>query len=283
MGKLQKGCVVLMNSDDRFYVAAVQMNSQDDVEKNLKNAGKLIDSAVAGGAALVALPEYSSYLSDHKVVEHAESLEGEIVTFFRKKAKETGVYLHCGSFIEKSDDVTRAYNTSVLIDPGGEIVTSYRKIHLFDVNLPGQASIMESKNFKAGQDIIVAETDLGPFGFALCYDLRFPELFRALVDQGARLVFVPAAFTLYTGKDHWEVLLRARAVENQVYIVAPAQFGVHPDNKTCFGASMIIDPWGTVIARASEGTGHGLAPIDWSLLEKFRQRMPSLKHRTLKI
>lgn len=268
---------------EKLYAAVIQMNSRDDVEKNLADAGKLIDSAAEEGARLIVLPEYSSYHSDYGTIEHADNLDGKVLKFFKEKAREIKAYLHCGSFIEQSDDPVKAYNTSVLIDPAGDITACYRKMHLFDVNVPGQVSIRESNKFKAGKEVVVAETDIGTFGFTICYDLRFPELYRMLVDRGARLIFVPAAFTLYTGKDHWEVLLRARAIENQVYIVAPAQFGVHPDNKACFGASMIIDPWGTVIARASEGVGYAIAPIEWSLLEKFRQRIPSLKHRVLSI
>lgn len=257
------------------------MNSGDDTKKNLSSAESLIEAAAADGAKLVVLPEYSSYLSDHNITGHAEPIDGEIISFFRNKAKELNIYLHCGSFIEQSEQPSKAYNTSVLIDSSGRVVSCYRKIHLFDVYVPNQVNIKESNSYKAGNKIVTAETELGCFGFAICYDLRFPELFRALTDRGAGLIFVPAAFTLYTGKDHWEPLLRARAIENQVYVAAPGQFGVHPDHKTCFGGSMIIDPWGTVIARASEGVGYAAATIDWALQDKFREAVPSLKHRVL--
>ena len=263
----------------KFKVAAIQMNSKDVVSDNLETAGRLFESAAAEGARLIVLPEYANYLSTRKKLEHAESLEGDTIHRYRQMARRLGIYLNCGSFVEKSDDPGRAFNTSVLIDPNGEIAAAYRKIHLFDVHIPGQVDSRESKIFKPGNKVVTVDTHLCRMGFTICYDLRFPEQYRALTDSGARLIMVPAAFTLYTGKDHWETLLRARAIENQVFIVAAGQFGSHPVGNTCFGGSMVIDPWGTVISRASEGTGYALGTIDPAVQERIRRSLPCLDHR----
>lgn len=265
----------------KLRVAAVQLNSQEDVEANLKSAESLIEAAVADGSRLVVLPEYANYLAETDKLKHAETLEGRTISLFRKIAEKHGVYLHCGSFIEKSEDPNRAFNTSVLIAPQGEVVAVYRKIHLFDVVIPEQVEARESATIKPGRKVVVADTDFGRVGLTICYDLRFPELYRALTDKGARLIFVPAAFTLYTGKDHWEPLLRARAIENQVFIIAAGQFGSHPPGHMCYGNSMVIDPWGTVIARAAEGVGYIIADIDWSIQERVRRNLPCLEHRAL--
>lgn len=266
-----------------FIAAAIQLNSQDQPDINLDAIFRHVSGAARNGAQMVALPESAHYLSDQDMAAHAEPLNGPTVSLYRQLARDLGIYLHCGSFPEcspeHSNDPQRAFNTAVLISPEGDILAVYRKIHLFDVSIDGAVDHMESRQIIPGNQSVVAETRYGRIGFAICYDLRFPELFRQLADKGADIIILPAAFTLYTGKDHWEVLLRARAIENQVYVIAPAQWGPHPVNKTCFGNSMIIDPWGTVIARASEGQGSVLASIDPARTAVVRRQIPCLQNR----
>jgi deaminated glutathione amidase len=263
----------------RFIAAALQLNTKDNLEDNLNTISSLVDLAVKDGAELVVLPENANYLADEGKLDHAELLDGPTMITYSDLARRNNIYLHCGSFLEKSDDPQRSFNTSVLINPEGKIIETYRKIHLFDVNIGGQAVFMESKHIIPGDKCVVAKTPLANIGMTICYDLRFPELFRSLTDKGADLITIPAAFTLYTGKDHWEPLLRARAIENQVFIIASGQWGVHPENKTCFGSSMIIDPWGTILARASEGVGYITAPIDLDLQISVRSQIPCLENR----
>ncbi len=263
----------------RFIAAAIQLNTKDNVDESLSTISNLVEMAVRDGAQFVVLPEYANYLADANKLNHAEPLDGPTMAAYGELARRNNIYLHCGSFLEKSDDPQRSFNTSVLIDPEGKIVETYRKIHLFDVNIGGQVTFMESKHIVPGEKSVVAKTPIANIGMTICYDLRFPELFRSLTEKGANLITVPAAFTLYTGKDHWEPLLKARAIENQVYVVAPGQWGTHPENKTCFGGSMIIDPWGTVLARASEGVGYITAPIDLDLQTVIRRQIPCLENR----
>ena len=263
----------------KFLAAAVQLNSRNDSAANLDSITRLVASTAGEGARLVVLPEYANYLADDDKLAHAEPIEGPTVSAYRDLARRHGIVLHCGSFLERSGDPQRAYNTSVLIAPDGEIIATYRKIHLFDVAIGDRVENLESSHILPGNRSVVARTPVGDIGMAICYDVRFPELFRALTDQGAGLIAIPAAFTLYTGKDHWEVLLRARAIENQVFIVAPGQWGSHPNARACFGASMIIDPWGTVLARASEGVGYIVAPIDPALTTRVRQQIPCRDNR----
>lgn len=263
----------------KFLAAAIQLNSQDDVAANCDAIARLVGAAAADGADLVVLPEYANYLADEGKVAHAESLDGPTISTYRDLARRHDIVFHCGSFLETAADPQRTYNTSVLIAPDGEVIATYRKIHLFDVAIDGGVDSLESRDILPGRRSVVAETPLGRIGMAICYDVRFPELFRTLVDKGAGVVTMPAAFTLYTGKDHWEVLLRARAIENQVFIIAPGQWGGHPNNRSCFGSSMIIDPWGTVMARASEGVGFVMAPVDFAFQERVRQQIPCLDNR----
>jgi predicted amidohydrolase len=188
-----------------------------------------------------------------------------------------------GSFLERSASDGRSYNTSLLVDPAGTILAAYRKMHLFDVDLPGQVTVRESDGRVPGEDVVTAATALGTIGMSICYDLRFPELYRRLVRAGATLVTVPAAFTAYTGAAHWETLLRARAIENQVYVIAPNQTGTSPHGFPDYGHSMIVDPWGTVVARAGDGEAIVTAPIDAELLARIRREMPCLAHTRLLI
>lgn len=263
----------------KLRVAVVQLNSQDDLDSNLQCIEELTKSAASDKAQLVVLPEYANYLAEARKGEHAESLDGKTMELYKGLAGSLNIYFHCGSFLEKSENPERPYNTSVFINPWGEIMAYYRKIHLFDVVIPGQVDARESNTITPGNRAVTVDTEFGTFGFTICYDLRFPELFGTLTSLGAKMIFTPAAFTLYTGKDHWETLLRARAIENQVFIVAPAQFGSHPPGKPCFGNSMVVDPWGTVIAKASEGVGYAVCDIDWKIQDNVRKNLPCLEHK----
>ena len=263
-----------------FRIAAVQMNTRDDKNENLRKAGALIDEAARAGANLVALPEMFNVLGPNEVVRAArEPADGPTADFLRSKAREHAIYVHGGSIPVMVEGTDKAWNTTLVFDPQGELIARYNKIHLFDIDVTGHVADNESSRFEAGQEMVTFETEHGQFGLTICYDIRFPELYRALTLAGARVIFQPAAFTLYTGKDHWEALIRARAIENQVYMVCPAQFGSHPPNKQCFGNAMIVDPWGTVIARAPERECVVFADIDYAQQDKIRAQVPSLKNR----
>ncbi|HEY8038242.1 MAG TPA: carbon-nitrogen hydrolase family protein [Polyangiaceae bacterium] len=268
-------------------VAVVQLNTQDDLALNLSRVRGWIDEAAAAGAQLVTLPENFAFMGEeaHKR-ELAERLDGAfpgpILTALGEAAAARGVWVLGGGMPGKSDDPARPYNTSVLLDPRGTIAATYRKVHLFDVSLPDGTSHRESAATSAGVDAVTAEVLGVRVGLSVCYDVRFPELYRRLVDQGARVVTVPSAFTLTTGKDHWHALLRARAIENQVYVLAPAQHGKHPRGRQTYGKSVVIDPWGEVVAQCSEGEGFALARLDFAYQDRVRTSLPSLLHRKWK-
>jgi deaminated glutathione amidase len=267
-----------------FLAAVVQLNCTSDEAANWESARSLIERAAGYGAKLVATPENTNYLGPHEEkVRRAEPLEGPTVTRFADLARRLGVWLLLGSYNEKSDEPSRCYNTSVLLSPEGKIVATYRKIHLFDVDVPGGVRFAESATCKPGEEVAVADTDLGKLGLSICYDLRFAELYRKMTDQGAHMLAVPAAFTLATGKDHWEPLMRARAIENQCYVLAPAQHGEHDDAglKASYGHAMIVDPWGLVVARASDGPGIALAEIDLERAARIRRAIPVAQHRRI--
>ena len=194
-------------------------------------------------------------------------------------ARRTEAWLLLGGFPERASDPGRIRNTSVLLRADGTIAAVYRKIHLFDVDVPGGKRFRESETIEAGDAPVVAETPWGPLGLTICYDLRFPELYRALVARGARLLAVPSAFTAETGKDHWSVLLRARAIENQAYVFAPAQFGHHGGNRRSWGHALVADPWGTVLAECGDHEGFALAPVDFDYQDRVRATLPCLSHR----
>jgi len=194
-------------------------------------------------------------------------------------ARELGIHLLAGSILEEIPDSDKVYNTSLFFSPQGSLVARYCKIHLFDVAIQAGVSALESGTRQAGGEVVVAQTDLCPMGLSICYDLRFPELYRALTGRGARIIFVPSAFTALTGEAHWEPLLRARAIENQVYIVAPDQLGKNPKSFATYGNSMIVDPWGRVIARASDSPGVIFAEMDLDYLARVRAELPALSHR----
>ncbi len=262
-----------------MLVAAVQMNSREDKETNVLKAEKLIDEAATKGAEVVALPEYFNFLGpDKEKISQAEEIPGPTIERLMDKATQHKIYILCGSILEKGTEPNKAFNTSVLINPQGEIIAKYRKIHLFDVKIKEGVIYQESATIQRGEEIVTADTELVKFGLSICYDLRFPELYRKLTFNGAQVIFVPAAFTLYTGKDHWESLIRARAIENQVYIIAPAQIGFHLPDKQCYGKSMVVDPWGIVIAKASDREMVILAELDFSYQNKIKKELPSLLH-----
>jgi predicted amidohydrolase len=263
----------------RYLAAAIQLDSQNDKEKNLKVAEEFIDEAASKGAKLIGLPEMMNFIGNEEgEFENAESIPGPTIERMAFKAKKYKIWLHCGSIFEKIENEKKLYNTTVFLNPDGKIAAIYRKIHLFDVNISNGPSFKESSTKKPGDQIVVTNTDLGKIGFSICYDMRFSEIYKIMALKGAQIIFVPAEFTLHTGKDHWEPLLRARAIENLCYVIAPAQIGVKTTFQT-YGKSMIIDPWGNVIARASDKPSVILSEIDLNYLESVRKQVPSLTNR----
>lgn len=260
----------------KFMVAVVQMDTQNDKQANWQQMAAFVDEAAAKGAQLVAFPEVVNILSEDPA--YAEPIPGPTTELLMRKAKEHHIWIHGGSISEVNPDGPRTYNTTVLINPDGDIVARYSKLHNFDMTLPDGSSVRESDRKEPGKEIVTVQTELGHLGFAICYDMRFPELFRLMALQGAQIIFLPANFTMPTGKDHWEPILRARAIENGCYIIAPDQTGVK-EKFTAYGNSMVVDPWGTVIARASDKPGVILAEIDLNYLESVRQRNPSIHNR----
>lgn len=261
-------------------IAAIQMNSRDDKAANMATALKLIDQAAANGARVIALPEVWPYLGPQEGnAESAEPIPGPRTELLAERAVRHGIYLHCGSMYEQRPGEPKIFNTAVIISPTGEIIAKYSKIHMFDVVLEGVASFEESATVSPGDEIVTVDIDGIRVGLAICYDLRFPELFRILALKGAEVIILPAAFTMTTGKDHWEVLIRARAIENQVYMVAPAQVGADSSGNWCYGRSMIVDPWGNVVSRASDIETSISGTVDRSLVEKIRRQVPSLANR----
>lgn len=265
-------------------VAVVQMTSTDDVGANLATAAQWIAQAADQGAELIALPENFAFLRREGMpIPCAQSLEGEIVGALRECAQRHRVWLVGGSFHEAVPGETRVGNTSVAVAPSGEIAAIYRKIHLFDVDLTAQGgqAYRESERVVPGAELASFETPFGVVGLSICYDVRFPELYRALADRGARFLCVPAAFARETGRDHWEVLLRARAIENQCFVLAPAQCGEHPGGRLTYGRSMVIDPWGLVVARAADRPGPVVADCHLDEQDRIRDALPALRHRRL--
>jgi predicted amidohydrolase len=267
-----------------MLAAVVQLNAQDDVIGNLERVRHWVAQAAAAGARLVTLPENFAFMGEEaRKRELAERLDGAfpglIFGTVAECAAKHGVWVLGGGMPEKSDDPARPYNTSVLVDPGGRLAATYRKVHLFDVSLTDGTSLRESAATSAGTEPVTAEVDGVRVGLSICYDLRFPELYRRLVDEGARVVTVPSAFTLTTGKDHWHALLRARAIEDQVYVLAPAQHGKHPRGRTTYGKSLVVDPWGEVVAQCPEGEGFAVARLDFDYQDRVRTSLPSLLHR----
>jgi deaminated glutathione amidase len=259
--------------------AVVQMNSGSDVGANLERAEQLVRGAARGGADLICLPEKWALLgSGETIAAGAEPLEGRVVSAARGWARELGVHLCAGSVAELASDGGRAYNTSVLIDREGEVVAVYRKLHMFDVEVEGTV-YRESEHEQAGRDIETGRVGDVEVGLTVCYDLRFPELYRILALRGATLFTVPSAFTAVTGRAHWEVLLRARAIENSAWVVAAGQVGKAEPNYDSWGHSAIVDPWGRVLAICAEGEGHAVATLDLEEQARIREQLPSLANR----
>jgi predicted amidohydrolase len=259
---------------------AVQLNSTEDTDRNLETANRLVREAAAMGAELVVLPEKWSVLgTPEQMTAGAEPLDGQFIGWARSSARELGIDLVAGSIVERVEGQEKTANTSVHIGPDGEVRAVYRKMHMFDVEVDGDV-YAESATEEAGDEIVLSELDGGVrLGMTICYDVRFPELYRMLTVRGAQVISVPAAFTLATTRDHWEVLLRARAIENQCFVVAPNQIGPHPPGPRCGGRSMIVDPWGLVLAQAPDTEAAIVADLDFEMLERVRRRIPALTHR----
>jgi predicted amidohydrolase len=232
----------------------------------------------------VALPENFAYLrSEGHKLHFKTTVDGDLVRSMRDLARQLGVYLLLGSIPERVPRSPRSFNTSVLIGPRGDLLATYRKLHLFDIEIRGKVSLRESRFVAPGKELVVARTPLGRLGLSICYDLRFPELYRRLALGGAQVLFVPAAFTAFTGPHHWLPLLRARAIENQCWVVAPAQVGRHAPDRRSHGETTIVDPWGEVVARKPRGTGWVAAEIDLDRLDRVRRGLPCLKHTRMEL
>ncbi|HYJ14623.1 MAG TPA: carbon-nitrogen hydrolase family protein [Candidatus Limnocylindria bacterium] len=266
----------------KFIAAAVQMVATDDKAANLAEAEHWLREAVHQGARLAVLPEVFIWRGSKKFERvFAEPIPGPTSDKLAGLARELKIHLVGGSILEEIPANPKAYNTSLLFDPSGSLIAAYRKIHLFDVDLANGASLRESETRAHGGDVVVAQTELGALGLSVCYDLRFPELYRRLADRGAQLIFAPSAFTAFTGRAHWETLVRARAIENQAYVIAADQFGKSAKSFECHGHSMIVDPWGTILAELADGPGVVMAEIDLDRLANVRAELPALEHRKL--
>jgi predicted amidohydrolase len=272
----------LLSSMKSYLAAAIQMTSVPDVDKNLTQAEEFIDLAVRRGAELVGLPENFAFMGDDEgeKLAKADSIASLCEKFLKTMAQRYQIAIVGGGFPVPSDN-GKVYNTCLLIDENGVEVARYEKVHLFDVNVPDGNTYQESSTVKAGTELppVYASEELGKIGLSVCYDVRFPELYRSLSHQGAEILLVPAAFTAYTGKDHWKVLLQARAIENTCYVIAPAQTGRHNGLRQTHGHAMIIDPWGVILADAGDRPGVAIAEIDPNRLTQVRRQMPSLQHR----
>ena len=266
----------------KFLAAAIQMLASDDKVANRQEAARWVTEAAAKGARVVALPEVFIWRGNKKEEKNAaEAIPGPTSAFLQNLASKLKIFLLGGSILEAIPGSQKAYNTSLLFGPQGDLLASYRKIHLFDVDLENGVTARESDTRQFGGAVIGANTDLCVMGLSVCYDLRFPELYRKLATEGAQLIFVPSAFTAYTGQAHWEPLLRARAIENQAYVIAPDQFGKNPKSFETHGHSMIVDPWGKILAELPDGPGIVMAEIDLDFLAKVRTELPALSHRKL--
>ena len=266
-------------------VAAIQMTSGHSVEDNLEAAGKLLREAKEAGAELACLPENFSFIglkdADKLAVAEADG-SGPVQQFLSETARALGLWILGGTTVIKGDSARRVSNTSLLVDAQGKRVARYDKIHLFDVAIPGRnEQYLESTHVTPGRKVVVADTPVGRLGLSVCYDMRFPELYRELVARGAQWLAMPAAFTVPTGRAHWETLLRARAIENLCYVVAPAQWGTHSSGRETYGDTLIVDYWGQVVSRLPSGIGVITAQFDLARLAETRARFPALENRRL--
>lgn len=262
----------------KYMIGVIQMDTRDNYEENMEAACRFIDEAAAKGAKLVAFPEVFNYIGNDPR-DPEEIPDGPTISLMAKKAKEHHIWIHCGSISEANPDGEKKYNTTVLLNPEGEEVARYRKLHAFDITLADGTETRESDRMQIGKDIVMLDTELGKLGFSICYDIRFPELYRYMAINGCQVIFAPANFQMQTGKDHWETIIRTRAIENTCYMVAPGQIGKKRGVSLSFGSSMVADPWGTVIARAKETAGVTMAEIDLDYLDKVRANIPCLKNR----
>jgi predicted amidohydrolase len=271
---------ILRRVADRLRIACVQLNASGDKADNIARMDALVGRAAATGADLVVLPEKWNGIGPADFLrEVAEPLEGgETVAAMAEWARGHGITLVGGSIAERREGRDKLSNTCLVFDPGGEIAAVYRKIHMFDVEVGGHV-YRESESEEPGDAPATCEAEGWKLGLTLCYDVRFPELYRILALEGAELVTIPAAFTLYTGKDHWELLVRARAVENQCYLAAANQWGAHPDGRAAYGRSMIVDPWGVVLGQAADEDGIVAVEIDRAHMQRVRRSLPSLANR----
>jgi deaminated glutathione amidase len=268
---------------ERFVAAVVQMSSGPDRGANLRGAEALVRGAVGRGARLVVLPEVFAWRgADPTDPASAEPIPGPTTEAMAALARELSIFLCMGSILEAVPNESRRFNTSCLLDPAGTIVARYRKMHLFDVALPGRVAVRESASRLPGDTPVTIRTPLATLGCSICYDLRFPDLFQALAEKGAEIIALPAAFTMQTGKDHWEVLLRARAIETETYVCASAQTGsftVGNEQRQTYGHSLVADPWGHVVAKASDGVGIVSARLDPALVKRVRGLIPVAEHK----
>jgi len=267
------------------------MTSGDDLDQNLATCAELAAEAAQKGAKMLVLPECFAFLGRREADKFAVAevvggpQPGPIVAALTELAKRHELFLVGGGMPERrpgDGQPAKVFNTAVAISPAGELIATYRKIHLFDVDIPGGAVLRESDSTYGGEAAEVIETPLGNIGLTICYDLRFPELYRKLVSVGAEIFAIPAAFTAHTGAAHWHVLMRARAIENQCYVVAAAQVGHHNDKRESYGHSLIVDPWGEIVAELDAGTGLAIGEVDLDLVAKTRRQMPCLEHRAIK-
>ena len=271
--------MVTTSATDTLRVAAVQLTTTADRERNIAVAGELVDRAATAGARFVVLPERWNLIDvEERQVAQAEPLDGPSLTAARRWAAAHAVTLVAGSVSESVDGQERAFNTSVLIQPDGSVSSVYRKLHLFDVEVGGHI-YRESSGTLPGSEVVVGEALGRRIGLSVCYDLRFPELYRHLTRAGAEILSVPSAFTAVTGQAHWEPLLRARAIENQAYVIAAGQIGTHATGTASHGHSMIVDPWGVVLAEAPDEETVVVADLDFAKLADIRDRLPALRHR----
>lgn len=267
---------------ERFVAAVVQMSSGADRGANVRTATALVREAAGRGARLVVLPEVFAWRgTDPTDPSAAEPVPGPTTEAMAALARDLGVFLCMGSLLEAVPGQTRRYNTSCVLDPHGALVGRYRKMHLFDVALSGRVAVQESATRLAGDGTVVVPTPLATLGCSICYDLRFPELYRRLARAGAEVLLVPSAFTAPTGAAHWDVLCRARAIENQCYVLAANQSGPSPYGHDDHGNSLVVDPWGEVLARAGDGPGVAVAELDGAVLARVRRELPALAHRRL--
>ncbi len=266
-----------------YLAAAIQMTSTPDLEQNLVEAEEWINMAARQGAQLIGLPENFSFLGkDTDKISQVESIANSTEKFLKTMAQRYQVTILGGGFPSPvAGDVTKVYNTALLIDPTGSELARYHKAYLFDVNVPDGNTYQESNTVMAGEYYppVIESENFGKLGLSICYDIRFPELYRYLSEKGTDVIFIPAAFTAYTGKDHWQILIQARAIENTCYIIAPAQTGNHYERRYTHGHAMIVDPWGTILADAGDQPGIALAEINPIRIEQVRRQMPSLKHK----